>query len=180
MAFLDRLPVRIMASSDRSPQPSEHTPTSITSARSIKQMTLFLAGSTFFAFSALITRRAVARRYLETVPRFYAPSNCHPSENINGRLEAWKALSLATMNLASFMAMMTGGTLWAFDISSMDDLRRKVPKRPVVKSTEADERNAEQEWEAFVAGSTATNQEKEERNRENEKVERSRGKGKPR
>ena len=115
-------------------------------------MTLFLAGSTFFAFSALITRRAVVRRYRATVPRFYAPSNCHPSENINGRLEAWKALSFATMNLASFMIMMTGGTLWAFDISSMDDLRRKVPKRPVVTSTERDERAAEEEWEAFVGG----------------------------
>ena len=77
------------------------------------------------------------------------------------------------MNLASFMTMMTGGTLWAFDISSMDDLRRKVPKRPEVKSTEADEKNAEQEWEAFVAGSTPTNQEKEEGNRENKKEERS-------
>lgn len=159
MAFLDRLPSKIMASSDRSSQP---TPTSINSLRSIKQMTLCIAGSAFFAFSALITRRAVARRYLATVPRFYAPSNCHPSENINGRLEAWKALSLATMNLASFMVMMTGGTLWAFDISSLDDLRRKVPKRPVGKSTEADERSAEQEWEAFVAGSTASNKEKEE------------------
>ena len=175
MAFLERLPLRIMVTSDRSSQPSEPT-----SLRSFKQMTLFLAGSTFFAFSALITRRAVARRYLATVPRFYAPSNCHPSDNINGRLEAWKALSLATMNLASFMIMMTGGTLWAFDISSMDDLWRTLPKRPVVKSTEADERDAEQEWEAFVAGPTARNQEQEKSNRENEKIEGCGEKGKPR
>ena len=117
--------------------------TSITSPRSLKQLTLFLAGSTFFALSSLITRRAVVRRYAATTPRFYAPSN-RPPQAVNGHLEAFEALNLATINVMSFMMMLGGGTFWAFDISGVDDLRQKLRRKDkgelgVGRSEEGDE-----------------------------------------
>jgi len=41
-------------------------------------------------------------------------------------MEAFEALNIATINVASVGIMATGGLLWAFDISSLDDMRRKV------------------------------------------------------
>lgn len=127
------------------------TSTSITSPRALKQLTLFLAGSTFFALSSLITRRAVVRRYAATVPRFYAPSN-RATQAVNGHLEAFEALNLATINVMSFMVMLAGGTFWAFDISSMDDLRRKLRRKDKGELGVArGEKGAEEEWEKWLA-----------------------------
>jgi hypothetical protein len=41
-------------------------------------------------------------------------------------MEAFEALNIATINVVSLGIMATGGLLWAFDISSLDDMRRKV------------------------------------------------------
>ena len=156
MAFLEQPSSRPMPkpSSDHSiPSSPAHISTSITSPRSVKQLRLFLAGCTFFTLSAFITRRALARKYVSTFPRFYHPSNQPPSVTINGRLDAYEALSIATINVISFAVMMTGGTLWAFDISSMDELRQKVSRRKLVLDgtgkTEKDEA-AEEEWKEFL------------------------------
>ena len=45
---------------------------------------------------------------------------------INGRLEAYQALGLATANVVSFFVMVGGGLLWAFEIEGMEDLRGRV------------------------------------------------------
>lgn len=156
------------SSEHSTPSTSKPTSTSITSPRSLKQLTLFLAGSTFVFFSTLITRRAVARRYIATIPRFYAPSNRPPSETVNGRLEALQALNIATINVASFMMMMVGGTLWAFDISSMDDLRRKVKQGSDVDGSNRTGGDAEEAWEGWLAGTLARKVEKKRREQKEE------------
>ncbi|KAL8821142.1 MAG: hypothetical protein Q9191_007369 [Dirinaria sp. TL-2023a] len=114
-----------------SPSISE-TLSSITSPRSLKQLSLFCAGSTFFALSMLITRRAVTRRYTSTVPRFYRPSNKPSPATFNGPLEAFEALSLATLNVTTFMTMLAGGTFWAFDISTLDELKQRIERKRVI------------------------------------------------
>ena len=49
--------------------------------------------------------------------------------------------------------MMTGGTLWAFDISSMDELRQKVSRKRLeldeIGGTAKDDA-AEEEWKEFL------------------------------
>jgi hypothetical protein len=48
---------------------------------------------------------------------------------INGPLEAIEALSVATINAVSFGIMLTGGMLWSFDISGIEELRRRTRDR---------------------------------------------------
>lgn len=72
---------------------------------------------------------------------------------VNARLDAYEALSIATINVISFAVMLTGGTLWAFDISSMDELRQKVSrKRLELDETGSTERDnaAEEEWKELL------------------------------
>lgn len=94
---------------------------------------------------------------------------------INGRLDAYEALSIATINVISFAVMMTGGTLWAFDISSMDELRQKVSRRKLeldgIGRTGKDEA-AEEEWKEFL-GKALNKKENKTRN-ENDEEERRR------
>lgn len=137
--------------------------TALTSRRSLKQLSLFLAGSSFLAFSTLITRRSLARRYAATVPRFYAQSNRPPSNTVNGPFEAVEALGIATVSVTSFMMMMTGGALWAFDISTMDDLRRKIRGGLGIDGTGRSERQAEEDFEEWLAETLARKDDKRRR-----------------
>ncbi|KAI3392768.1 hypothetical protein diail_5204 [Diaporthe ilicicola] len=101
--------------------------------RSAKQLGLFAAGAGFLTLSALITRRAVSRRMLESAPRMFQPSHHGPRPPPRGQKDkgddafvAAEALGLATLNVFSFGVMMTGGFMWAFDISNIEDLRTKA------------------------------------------------------
>lgn len=101
--------------------------------RSAKQLGLFAAGAGFLTLSTLITRRAVARRMVESAPRMFQPSHHGPGIPPRGQKDkgddafvAVEALGLATLNVFSFGVMMTGGFMWAFDISNIEDLRRKA------------------------------------------------------
>lgn len=47
--------------------------------------------------------------------------------------------------------MMSGGLLWALDISSLDDLQRKVRGRMGIDGTGRGERQAEEEFEEWLA-----------------------------
>src|SRR4051794_14581583 len=80
------------------------------SQRSRRQLGLFFAGAGFFAISSLITRRSLVRRYKATVPKFYQPNN-RPNLEINGAMEAFEALNLATINVLSVSMMVSGGLL---------------------------------------------------------------------
>ena len=115
---------------------------------------LLAAGSTFVLLASTITRRALVRRHVATIPKFYNPSNLLPpgGSNINGPMEALQALNLATLNTAAFSMMIVGGTLWSFDISSLDELRRKIRGGLGVDGTGRTERDVEEEFEEWIAG----------------------------
>ena len=119
------------------------------SQRNRRQLGLFAAGAGFFAISSIITRRSLVRRYNLTVPKFYHPSN-RANNEINGAMEAFEALNIATINVVSVGMMMTGGILYAFDISSIDDVRRNVRRRFGVPEDRSDQ-DVEKEIEEWFA-----------------------------
>ena len=119
------------------------------SPRSRRQLGLFTAGVGFFALSTIITRRSIVRRYKQSLPKFYQPSN-RPNNNINGAMEAFEALNIATVNVFSVGVMVTGGLLWAFDIASIDDMRGKV-RTNMGTDRIATDQAAEEEIEEFIA-----------------------------
>ncbi|KAI0384353.1 hypothetical protein F5Y04DRAFT_227399 [Hypomontagnella monticulosa] len=123
----------------------------ILSQRSLKQLGLFFAGGAFLGLSILITRRAVARKLKATVPDFYQQSN-RPVKKIqsDNSLIAVEALNLATLNVMGFGIMATGGLAWAFDISSVDDLRRKA-RRHIGTTRGYTDEESEREIEEWVA-----------------------------
>lgn len=143
------------------PEPTTTTTTPETpTARTRKQLTLLLAGTTFYALSTLITRRAITRRQRATIPKFYQPSN-RPASDVNGGLEALEALSVATVNVTSFAMMVAGGLLWVFDICSLEELRWKVRGGYRVDGSGGSEGEAgeEVEVEEWVAGGLARREE---------------------
>ncbi|KAI1348034.1 hypothetical protein F5Y01DRAFT_227107 [Xylaria sp. FL0043] len=124
---------------------------SVLSQRSLKQLGLFFAGAGFLSLATLITRRSVARKTMATVPKFYTQSN-RPVSTLgsDSSLIALEALNLATLNVLGFAIMMTGGVSWAFDISSIDDLRSMARKHIGPSGGRTDE-EAEREVEEWVA-----------------------------
>jgi len=61
------------------------------------------------------------------------------------------------------MMMMTGGALWAFDISTMDDLRRKIRGGLGIDGTGRSERQAEEDFEEWLAETLARKDDKRRR-----------------
>ncbi|KAI9781205.1 MAG: hypothetical protein M1816_002465 [Peltula sp. TS41687] len=156
------------------PAPGSANPTSpfkrpnpysdLTSPRSLRQLTLFLAGSGFLALSTVITRRSLTRRYVSSIPAFYQPSHPHNANKVNGAMEALEALNVATVNVVSVAIMMTGGVLWALDVSSLDDLRTRVRGRLGV-DPDADAKRADEELEEWVASVLARKERREDERR---------------
>jgi hypothetical protein len=66
-------------------------------------------------------------------------------------MEAVEALNIATINVLSLAMMSTGGMLWYFDINSMDDARRKLRGGLGVDGSGRDEKQAEEEFEEWMA-----------------------------
>lgn len=125
--------------------------------RSAKQLGLFFAGAGFLTASALISRRAVARKMVDAYPKFYQPSHHGPRPPPRGQAEkgedqlvAVEALGLATLNVFSFGVMLTGGLMYAFDISNLEDLRRKARSK-LYGADGAVDKEAEQEIEEWIA-----------------------------
>ncbi|OCL10188.1 hypothetical protein AOQ84DRAFT_353664 [Glonium stellatum] len=152
---------------------------SITSPRSRKQLGLFFAGASFFLLSTVITRRSLVRRYKEITPKFYQP-NTRPNTSFNAGLEAFEALNLATVNVCSIAMMAGGGMLWAFDISSMDDMRRKIRGGLGIDGSGRSEKDAEEEMEEWLATVLARKEEKERRRKEGVEEKRTNERGAPR
>jgi len=65
-------------------------------------------------------------------------------------MEAFEALNIATVNVFSVGIMFTGGLLWAFDIASLDDMRKKVRTNLGVDPIRTDQ-DAEAEIEEWFA-----------------------------
>ncbi|POS84856.1 hypothetical protein EPUL_002784 [Erysiphe pulchra] len=96
----------------------------IFSSRSLRQFGLFTAGASLFAASMAITRRSIIRKHHRDIPKLFTAS--YPANiEVNGAIDALEALNLATINICSFALMTTGGMLWAFDISSLDDMNKR-------------------------------------------------------
>ena len=164
-----------------SPPPQESTSygSAITSPRSRKQLGLFFAGASFFLLSTVITRRSLARRYKAITPKFYQP-NTRPNTTFNAGLEAFEALNLATLNVCSLAMMVAGGTLWAFDISSMDDMQRKIRGGLGIDGSGRSEKDAEEEMEEWLATVLARKEEKERKRKEGVEEKRTNERGAPR
>lgn len=78
------------------------------------------------AASVAVSRRAVVRRRLDSMPKFYSSNRDTARFDSSDRsLMAVQALGLATLNVMSFGVLLVGGTSWAFDLSSVDDLRAR-------------------------------------------------------
>lgn len=119
------------------------------SQRARRQLGLFFAGAGFFAITSLITRRSLVRKYKATFPKFYQPSN-RPAGEVNGAMEALEALNIATINVFSVSMMVTGGLLYAFDISSLDDMKRNV-RRKIGVDVDRTDQDVEEEIEEWFA-----------------------------
>jgi hypothetical protein len=121
------------------------------SQRSQRQLGLFAAGAGFFCLSSFITRRSIVRRYKASIPKFYQMST-RPNHDVNGAMEAFEALNIATINVISVGMMLTGGALWAFDIASLDDMRSKVRTNMGIDPIRTDQDSEEEieEWFASV------------------------------
>ncbi|KAK3310745.1 uncharacterized protein B0T15DRAFT_47930 [Chaetomium strumarium] len=109
-------------------QPEE--PNDFFSRRSCRQFGLFFSGAVFLYSSVMITRRAIRRHRVASRMQFYQPNQfngrTHHDAPQRSPLLAFEALNLATLNTMAFAVMMVGGVCWAFDISTLEDLRRKT------------------------------------------------------
>jgi len=119
------------------------------SRRSARQLGLFFAGAGFVGLASIITRRSLVRRHKATMPKFYQQNN-RPNE-VNGAMEAFEALNIATINVISVGMMLTGGALWAFDISSVEDMRREVRGGIGLDTGGRTDKEAEEEIEEWLA-----------------------------
>ncbi|KAF2090396.1 hypothetical protein K490DRAFT_400, partial [Saccharata proteae CBS 121410] len=117
-------PTAIEPVRDLTPQPVE-VDSSFFSRRAARQFGMYLAGAGFFILSTSLTRRAMIRRNKVLTPPLFHPSN-KPHGEVNGAMEALDALTLATLNVGSFGIMLGGGAAWAFNVSSVDELRYKL------------------------------------------------------
>lgn len=174
MAFLQPNALKMSTTDTSSPPaspPLEPSPSSPPTARSraYSPLLLFAGGASFFLLSTVITRRQLLRRYRLTSPAFYRPSNSPPPSDVNGAMEAFEALNLATINVTSFAMMAVGGGLWAFDIQGMADLRQKVRRGIGVEDRE--DREADEEMEEWLAMVIKRKEGKERRKGEEGKIE---------
>ena len=137
------------------------------SPRSMKQLSLLVAGSAFLLASIAVTRRSITRKALSAMPKSCQPNNRIPGSPLSndaassaapgtssgqGGPIAVEALGLATLNVFSFALFTVGGASYALDISSVDELRTFARRKmfgPTGKSDEEAERELE-EWAAGV------------------------------
>ncbi|KAI9826446.1 MAG: hypothetical protein M1826_006655 [Phylliscum demangeonii] len=163
-----------MANADTTPSPSTSSSSSsppswrehFFTPRARRQLTLFFGGACFMAGASLITRRALQRRYRLVRPSFYQPSHAAASSftapaAIDGPMEAFEALNIATVYLLSTSFMLTTGTLWALDISTLDELRRVLRAGMGVDDDPARLADADRQIEEWVAGVLARKGERE-------------------
>jgi hypothetical protein len=136
------------------PKPSIPQTTQPTQLEQQKGKVILGAGLAFFAVSLLITRRSFARKRLATNPAFYANAPAHQAEQaqkVSGAMEALEALNIATIHVLSASMMAAGGTMWYFDINSMADARRVLRGGLGVDGTGKSEKEAEEDFEEWMA-----------------------------
>lgn len=77
-------------------------------------------------------------------------------------MEAFEALNIATINVLSVGMMLGGGVLYAFDISSLDDMRQYVRRSIGVDGPRTDQ-ESEKEIEEWIAKTLNTKKKEEKR-----------------
>ncbi|KAL2126903.1 hypothetical protein VTI74DRAFT_11646 [Chaetomium olivicolor] len=136
------------------------------SQRSLRQLGLFFGGAGFFYWSLLVSRRAITRHQIAAQLKFYQPNQFggRTARDMPKRdpLVAVEALNLATLNTLSFFVMAAGGVSWAFDISTMEDLRRLTRRSIEGVAGGKIDKAAEQEVAEWVAKTLGIEQGKEE------------------
>lgn len=70
-------------------------------------------------------------------------------------MEAFEALNIATINVASIAMMVTGGLLWSFDISSLEDARVRLRGGLGFDGSGRTVTEAEEEFEEWLATTLA-------------------------
>lgn len=70
--------------------------------------------------------------------------------NPDGPFIAAEALGLATLNVFAFGVMLTGGLAWAWDVSTVEDLRNRARRKLYGEAGAVDE-DAEKEMEEWMA-----------------------------
>lgn len=78
-------------------------------------------------------------------------------------MEAFEALNIATINVATMAMMVTGGLLWAFDISSLDEARIKLRGGLGFDGSGTSLAQAEEEFEEWLATTLARKDDKREK-----------------
>ncbi|KAJ6784272.1 hypothetical protein PWT90_03914 [Aphanocladium album] len=96
--------------------------------RQVKQLGLLALGCGFMAATVAVTRRAVVRRQMEAVPRFFHSSYLPAGSLDSGERSALaaQALGLATLNVAGFGVLLVGGAAWSFDLCSVAELQART------------------------------------------------------
>nr|OQO29914.1 hypothetical protein B0A51_03510 [Rachicladosporium sp. CCFEE 5018] len=92
--------------------------------RATRQNALFLTGLAGLSLAALLTRRSLRAKRLPT-PSTFTPSNA-PLPPVEAGLDAFEALSLATLSTVSVFATGFGAAAMWFDIADAEDLRERV------------------------------------------------------
>ncbi|RAO72950.1 uncharacterized protein BHQ10_008962 [Talaromyces amestolkiae] len=118
---------------------------------------LLLSGLIFFSFSALITRRALLRKHLATVPPFYTTSMFH-KPSISGGQDAFEALNIATINTVSIAMILAGATFCVMDIDSVETARKRYREKmglegslkPGTKPSKEEEEQFERDMEEWL------------------------------
>lgn len=71
---------------------------------------------------------------------------------VNGAMEAFEALNIATINVVSLAMLGVGGTMYALDVNTIDDLRRLMRRGMGIEGTPGpSDRQLEEELEEWLA-----------------------------
>ncbi|KAK3394117.1 hypothetical protein B0H63DRAFT_36340 [Podospora didyma] len=158
-----RAPVPVIETPPQQQQQTyyDRQPTPFFSSRSMRQLGLYFGGVGFVALSVMVSRRAVTRHMKLAKIRYFQP-NLHTGTKANGAPEIGgrdpfipvEALGLATLNVISAAIMVAGGITWAFDISSVDDLRAMARRSMELQGgfTDTEAEREVTEWVASMLG----------------------------
>ena len=124
--------------------------------RARRQNALLYGGLAFTGLSLFVTRRATARKYAQTIPKTFTPSNGAPPKvegppsKVDGSLEGVQALWYATLNTWSIFMAGIGIFMKTFDVADVEDLREMV-RRGVGDDVYGGDSAADHEIEGWVA-----------------------------
>ncbi|WPH00853.1 Hypothetical protein R9X50_00368300 [Acrodontium crateriforme] len=116
--------------------------------RARRQNALLFGGMAFTVLSAIVTRRALARKRI-AIPSSFTPSNATPPK-VDGGMEAVEALGIATLNVFSVAMLASGALMKAYDVADLEDMRDAV-RAGVGYDVYGGDSKADKELEAWVA-----------------------------